>query len=696
MNRDQYFNRYRNLNLERELMERKWRAFQEEQELMEQMRIFEAARAASSAAAVASGAGGGFIRTENTETVLFTFTMEDQPNWYYAVMGVETETITDVYDTGVPKNWSSYDSNIVQNKGYMISFYDGGNYKVIFTDKDGKQVFDFSTFGFSQWDADGRGVLVLDPDGSPGGGYRFYYFDGEKVGTHDFEGEVNGFEVGTNWDVSMKSGSIAVKIVYIDGSVKWYLIDVNGAYLIGDGAYGDYPGYFFVHSMTDYGVYLINDKPASSYIALRFISSTGVVLKELDLTEYGYTRVYLWNGTPHFWGINQCDFAFYDADDVEKDWLLISFNGKDLVSYQTERGTSYDAINLDYQTVYPTDDYSYQPGSIAWVMWSTSSAFPAFSHYDVATSSVKFVYKFNSDANYHEYAPAGNFSWRWRWPCSDKSIIVQYTTDGDDSHILALLPGEAAPVSIVSRANNYYDWTSNMFGDYFYISYNLNDAGTYTQLYVYNYNLTFSTSGSFIGEVYNYRARFNSLFIRNWNGDTNYYFNTTSIGDKGTPEILGIGTFYSQRGWDYNSEFAQGVNDGTMVLVNPPYYSGPSFRVLKSDSITEDIPLEYYDSDWGWDVSQSYFFYWTFAPNGGLNKTIKMFLYDLNGNLLNTVSTDYSGYDNWDMSDKRLIFNGYVGDPRSYTFLFPDKTLNFDLSKAKNYGYLINDYRWWD
>ena len=59
MNRDQYFDRHRNLSIEREMLERKWRAFQEEQQLQEQMMMFEAARAAQSAAAVASGGGAG-------------------------------------------------------------------------------------------------------------------------------------------------------------------------------------------------------------------------------------------------------------------------------------------------------------------------------------------------------------------------------------------------------------------------------------------------------------------------------------------------------------------------------------------------------------------------------------------------------------------------------------------------------------
>ena len=57
MNRNQFEDKHRQANIQQAEIERKWRAYQEEQQSMEQM-MFEAVRAASSAA-VASGAGGG-------------------------------------------------------------------------------------------------------------------------------------------------------------------------------------------------------------------------------------------------------------------------------------------------------------------------------------------------------------------------------------------------------------------------------------------------------------------------------------------------------------------------------------------------------------------------------------------------------------------------------------------------------------
>lgn len=62
MNRDQFENRHRQANIQQSEIERKWRAYQEEQ-LMEQMRMFEAARAAaeSAASAAAAAGGGGFF-----------------------------------------------------------------------------------------------------------------------------------------------------------------------------------------------------------------------------------------------------------------------------------------------------------------------------------------------------------------------------------------------------------------------------------------------------------------------------------------------------------------------------------------------------------------------------------------------------------------------------------------------------------
>jgi hypothetical protein len=64
--KDQYFNRFQNLNLQKQEMERKWRSFQQEQEML---MLMEAARqGAQQAAAVAAAAGGG----KKTEGIEFT------------------------------------------------------------------------------------------------------------------------------------------------------------------------------------------------------------------------------------------------------------------------------------------------------------------------------------------------------------------------------------------------------------------------------------------------------------------------------------------------------------------------------------------------------------------------------------------------------------------------------------------------
>lgn len=62
MNREQYFNTHRYQDIDRDVLERKWIRFQHEQEMLEQMMLYEAARNAQQQAAItASGAGGGYF-----------------------------------------------------------------------------------------------------------------------------------------------------------------------------------------------------------------------------------------------------------------------------------------------------------------------------------------------------------------------------------------------------------------------------------------------------------------------------------------------------------------------------------------------------------------------------------------------------------------------------------------------------------
>lgn len=75
MNRDQYFKRFSNTNLQKQELERKWRLFMEEQNM--QNMIMEAANRGGQSSAVASAGGGGFPKWEVATDTAYLYPIAD-------------------------------------------------------------------------------------------------------------------------------------------------------------------------------------------------------------------------------------------------------------------------------------------------------------------------------------------------------------------------------------------------------------------------------------------------------------------------------------------------------------------------------------------------------------------------------------------------------------------------------------------
>ena len=63
--------------------------------------MFEASNttvAAAASAAAGAGGGSGNRRVTNKDSILIWFKSEDSPNWYWFTVGIQTETISDIYD----------------------------------------------------------------------------------------------------------------------------------------------------------------------------------------------------------------------------------------------------------------------------------------------------------------------------------------------------------------------------------------------------------------------------------------------------------------------------------------------------------------------------------------------------------------------------------------------------------------------
>lgn len=248
MNRDQYFDRHRNLNIERELLERKWRAFQEEQYMQEQMRMFEAARAAAqSAAAVASGAGGGYFPDNNPKAIVesaknvFIYYASSETNTIkFFVINYDNLTFSEEIDTGIDPA-TTYDY-------YINDMIDGKGWNFVISHDDDK---------YSYYFVDGGGNLIekIDKD-VIGNGYNSF----------GFEGYINGIsytdQVTEKVVVKYWNGSTIYTNTFDDvDNVYVYTSWFGGDQCTSDGVFSIY---YWSTSINEWRIYLLNSTNGNS------------------------------------------------------------------------------------------------------------------------------------------------------------------------------------------------------------------------------------------------------------------------------------------------------------------------------------------------------------------------------------------------------------------------------------------------
>lgn len=224
---------------------------------------------------------------------------------------------------------------------------------------------------------------------------------------------------------------------------------------------------------------------------------------------------------------------------------------------------------------------------------------------------------------------------------------------GSVLNILQLKPNAAPAVyTLAPDLSINYIWASGnaqwiAMGDYrvFIYNDNVNNATQYVVWDTVKSSILDSLAVNY-GQ-WNYRIRYNSLYIRDWNSVKSYYFNVNS------GKFEQILPFHSQRAFTYRT-YESSVNDGIIMMVKPNYYGTPNViqaRFLINGVLSADVTMPYFGNGWNWELGANGFT-WAYEKvvNGNLVWIIN--LYDFSFNLLNTYN---SGMPN-------MYFSVYIGE----------------------------------
>ena len=618
------------------------------------------------------------------------YLIESKNEWYYVMMDAELNEISSAGDLGVNKDYHVRESYIVQNKGYVIVFGD----VLAFFSSDGRPTVGKFNEIRDLTELDGRGVSFIYTDkdtGYPGVGY----FDGDTIYYHPL-GVLSGYSLQDNMDYAAHDGTVVYEIDGYNGGGS-----INALVAINKGSFNvltTWDTHNVSQYTSSYTYGYANTIPvvtysydSGAYTRLQIFTTRGNLVQDVDLSAYTYDvfNVYAYGTGKFFFA------ARYSGDNSP--WRLFNYDESTNTLLGGDGSWTHDYINYESFTFigqykYPTNSENqngnYTSENLLLVFYTDNgenNSFTTVNYADIVVlypGSTPYTYSYNN----------GDYSKSLIIPekmvqCSAGSSIVLFGNTGS-STLSSITFNPNRPVEVVTdlliNLEGFKDVYIESFGDYLNFAYTNNNLNTTVYLAVNSSGAVLDTL-NLSYDQFNWRSNYNSLFIRDWNNQTNYYFDTN------TKRFVQLSTFYSR----CRQNFTAGViNSGNLLLAN--HYNGTSMRMICSGRISADKTIQNVDSenDYEWYLGDQYVFFWFFDT---VKQLYVVNLYDLNLNLVNSFTASVNKISNINVYGKRFGFtyeDNYSGAPY-INMITPLTCINLGIGKDSNYQEIVNDLVWY-
>jgi len=345
---DQFSDKYRNLNIKRDEIIRKWKIQQYEQE---QQRLFESAGKRSSSQSSPVGGAGG--QTASVSSQLMVLNERDASTFTYYVFNYDAGTVSGPHDTGLSVDdydFNDSDQDIITNGGYVHKFYNSGNndYAMLFIDAGGTllETITGNTSDLSIHSIDGTYILAWDYDLA-----TIWATDGTKVltDTTTFVG-VDYYDKVDNWDETTSEGFVMYSRKDLGGGNnehKLYLGTADGITpIFTETASTDLQYNYYCRYNSDKIIIRIYDTNTGYHIGFKVIDSTGTIVQNIELTEDTYSEYQF-----ERFGTDKFFMLFYNGvdDTIDYDLYCYDMTNDTLLQTNVSRET-YPSFNTEYNS----------------------------------------------------------------------------------------------------------------------------------------------------------------------------------------------------------------------------------------------------------------------------------------------------------------------------------------------------------
>ena len=593
----------------------------------------------------------------------------------------------EIIDLGVDTNvWNNRDIYVLNNSGYMHYFTGENNSDdrlVIFTNAIHEEIGRYSgtTDGYSSEDLDGKWVTFEDEDNGV-----LTYSNGVDVFTYTWDPTLYSVDIEWNYDATTSDGTMIIEKWEVEPLSGWTYNGPGTSHLVNptDGTTTLFKtwtdGTYIRHKMTpssDFIVVLTEVQGSSNvYTNFEIYDTSGTILETVSLTGTTYD-----NYNDQFHGTNKYTIVFYDNDNVDTPYKIISYNGNtsNLIETSHARGTGYTENNIDGDSgLYP--DSEGNDGGVVMSFYDTDN----WNNFGTDVTYCDIMYMFNNQTSFSTYTFANNepktintwgqLSDIYRTPCVNGDGIVSMLTIMSGSTRI-----ESMNVSVSGVTN--VNW---------------NSLGNRTAVQIFtnsNNNVTYkliNELGVVIDEINDYGLISAYASYMNSFGETAYLTIRTED-DLGFYVYSGSTGFTSTDYYDNSnttSQYSSGTDryNGAMVLYNTDQLD---FRVLTSTGITNEFSFPEYNS-FDIEIGESKFMFVYNETNGGVTK---IRLYNFSGTLLNSETTTWTnGWDNTYGVKDRFVVMKYNGDDTVEVYLVSENTITSVTTEDYSSEESTNDY----
>jgi hypothetical protein len=618
----------------------------------------------------------------DVQMFVYMDTMLESSNYGVATLNFNDFT-AEIIDLGVDITvWGNRDIYELTNSGFMYYFRGEDNSDdrlVIFTDSTNTEIGRYSgtTDNVSRSTLDGKWIAFEDGDNGV-----LTYSNGKDVFTYTWDNATHYVDIENDYDSVTSDGTFIIKKNErgnwnYNGSGQSFLVNPTDGTTSLFKSWTD--GTNINHKMSPSSDFIVvetqnqDDTTGNTYTNLQIYDTSGTLLETVSLTGATYDYDY-----SDFHGTNKFTTVYYNYDDVDVDYKIISYNSNTLTLIQTShvRTSSYSNINMNSQNnFYPADD-GQNKGGIVLSFYNITN----YENIGYTTSFFDFVYMFNNQTSFSTYSFANDENRRIAdyGPLSD----TYRNLCDDESGNLALLT--------IMSGSTYIQNFNIALNDINNI--NINGIGnrTIVQVFTNGYSTVYYYLINAVGvqiDDMEFAISSSSLFTRGENA----YLNIESEGNIGYYVYSGSTTFTQTDYYDTNetsNSYAIDKLKSNMVLFTN---NQAGFRILNATGITQEFQFPQY-TNLDIRVGESKFML-VYADSNG-DGIVKVRLYDFNGTLLNSGTT--SMINSWDTShgvrDRFLVY-GSVNGNTEITLVSATNITSLTLDNNSS-EYRINDYIW--